>query len=155
MLFSLRSFVQTVPVSCWLTIMNQCALDLGSFQLLLLYCCHTRVEIHRSSCVCVDMSARVLMESMHRSTFDFPVLIIYSFPFYVDKTLKQTWSFASEISRFIGAFVFPQTPQMEQKRNPKERWGNIHVLLCIMPLVLEMYYNWENSEFSHCEIDTS
>lgn len=93
MLFSLRSFVQPVPVSCWLTIMNQCVLDLGSFQPLLLYCCRTRVEIHRSSCVCVDMSA--LMESMHRSTFDFPVLkspvlIIYSFPFYVDKTLKQT-----------------------------------------------------------------
>lgn len=69
-----RLFVQPVPVSCWLTIMNQCALDLGSFQLLPLYCCRTRVEIHHSSCVCVDMSALVLMESMHRSTFYFPVL---------------------------------------------------------------------------------
>lgn len=27
-------FVRSVPVSCWLTIMNRCALDLGSFQLL-------------------------------------------------------------------------------------------------------------------------
>lgn len=154
MLFSLRSFVRSVPVSCWLTIMNQCALDLRSFQPLPLYCCRTRVEIHRSSCVCVDVSPLVLMESMHMSTFYFPVLktpvlIIYSVTFYLDKTLKQTWSF----SHFIGAFVSPQTPldgTKKKKRNMKEQWGNIYVLLCIF-----FREPFQHSEFSHCGIDTT